>query len=613
MPRRRPRVGFLFSYLAYEYDTGLWRGLLRAAEAHGIDLIAVECSADPAESLAWQATRNDLVAGLDLDGIVVPGTMRFTFLDAQIEEFLSSLSPVPMVLIARSFASRPCVFTDNRAGILAMVEHLVKAHGRRRIAYIAGHAHGADAIQRHDAYREALDIHGLEYDPALVYRPTGEYDPFVGAKAVGKIWGEGDRRPDALVSNNDDAAISAIGELARRGVAVPREVSVTGFDDIGPCLDVKPRLTTVRQPHREIGEAAIELVSQAMKGAPPSTVTVPGIPVFRRSCGCSSSEAEAYTRAAPQARNPGARPFVGEPVRRLIGESLAAKDPDIFLDGLDAAVSAEDSLEPLYELWIDRLKGLFARLPEAAALASPPEALTRLYQAAVERLGAATSAIERSRGAQVRNSYNILNSFFSWSAFSFNAAGLGQAFVENLPKVGIQEFLLCLYLDTAERVAVRLVFPARPEAGLVPGGQGSPREVVMQFMEEQAVSSQVRPLVLMPLHHDGIHLGFVVCRVGIPDGSLFLALQRLLSDTLKGNALLEAVRDHSRELETRVKTLSGFLPICASCKKIRDDKGYWNQVEAYISEHSEVEFSHGLCPDCARKIYPHIDHSRLTP
>ena len=61
-----------------------------------------------------------------------------------------------------------------------------------------------------------------------------------------------------------------------------------------------------------------------------------------------------------------------------------------------------------------------------------------------------------------------------------------------------------------------------------------------------------------------------------------------------------------QEAIARVKTLSGFLPICASCKKIRDDKGYWNQIEAYISEHSEAEFSHGICPQCAQKLYPHL-------
>jgi PAS domain S-box-containing protein len=57
---------------------------------------------------------------------------------------------------------------------------------------------------------------------------------------------------------------------------------------------------------------------------------------------------------------------------------------------------------------------------------------------------------------------------------------------------------------------------------------------------------------------------------------------------------------------SEVKKLSGFLPICSSCKKIRDDKGYWNEVETYIGEHSEALFSHSICPDCMRKLYPEI-------
>jgi hypothetical protein len=54
------------------------------------------------------------------------------------------------------------------------------------------------------------------------------------------------------------------------------------------------------------------------------------------------------------------------------------------------------------------------------------------------------------------------------------------------------------------------------------------------------------------------------------------------------------------------KTLRGIIPICSSCKRIRDDKGYWHQVEVYISEHSEADFSHGICEECARKLYPEV-------
>ena len=57
------------------------------------------------------------------------------------------------------------------------------------------------------------------------------------------------------------------------------------------------------------------------------------------------------------------------------------------------------------------------------------------------------------------------------------------------------------------------------------------------------------------------------------------------------------------KLNTKLTT-SGLLPICSSCKKIRDDKGYWNQIEGYIREHSDATFSHGICPDCTKALYP---------
>ena len=66
------------------------------------------------------------------------------------------------------------------------------------------------------------------------------------------------------------------------------------------------------------------------------------------------------------------------------------------------------------------------------------------------------------------------------------------------------------------------------------------------------------------------------------------------------NQLIQSLQDSL----AKIKTLSGMLPICAACKKIRDDKGYWNQIETYLHEHSKAEFSHGICPECAKKLYP---------
>jgi len=102
-----------------------------------------------------------------------------------------------------------------------------------------------------------------------------------------------------------------------------------------------------------------------------------------------------------------------------------------------------------------------------------------------------------------------------------------------------------------------------------------------------------------------------------------IALKKLFAAIEKCAELIQsrkAAQRHEEEREklikelqgalAKVKLLSGLLPICASCKKIRDDKGYWNQLESYLQAHSEAEFSHGLCPECAEKLYPGYHHER---
>ncbi|MDM8556421.1 response regulator [Desulfococcaceae bacterium HSG7] len=67
-----------------------------------------------------------------------------------------------------------------------------------------------------------------------------------------------------------------------------------------------------------------------------------------------------------------------------------------------------------------------------------------------------------------------------------------------------------------------------------------------------------------------------------------------------------------KEALSKIKTLNGLLPICASCKKIRDDKGYWNQVEHYIMDHSDADFTHSICPECVKELYPKIQERILN-
>ncbi len=112
------------------------------------------------------------------------------------------------------------------------------------------------------------------------------------------------------------------------------------------------------------------------------------------------------------------------------------------------------------------------------------------------------------------------------------------------------------------------------------------------------------PIIVLTGHDDD-ELSVLAVQKGAQDylvkGQVTSAiLGRAIRYAIERKKLLTQLEHSMKE----IRQLRGFLPICMHCKKIRDDKGYWTQVEVYISSHSETEFSHGLCPECAQKMYP---------
>jgi CheY-like chemotaxis protein len=85
-----------------------------------------------------------------------------------------------------------------------------------------------------------------------------------------------------------------------------------------------------------------------------------------------------------------------------------------------------------------------------------------------------------------------------------------------------------------------------------------------------------------------------------------MELRRLNGELQARNQELQTRNGQLQSALNKVKLLSGLLPICANCKKVRDDEGYWQEVEVYIQDHSEAQFSHGICPDCVQILYPEL-------
>ena len=194
---------------------------------------------------------------------------------------------LPLVLIHQSSPEGlniPCVTVENKAASRKIVEHLIVTHRRQRIVLLRGPDDNEDARWRELGYREALAAHNLAVDPQLI--GAGDFEREVARATIEKMLAAGVAF-DAIFTGDDEAAVGALLALEARGVRVPEEVSVVGFDDQRLATILHPPLTTVRAPTEQVGrEAARQLIKLIRTGSADPLTLLPTELVLRRSCGC---------------------------------------------------------------------------------------------------------------------------------------------------------------------------------------------------------------------------------------------------------------------------------------------------------------------------------------
>ena len=193
----------------------------------------------------------------------------------------------PIVLIHQSPPDKmsiPCVTVENKAASRRIVEHLMEAHGRRRIVFLRGPDHNEDSYWRETGYRQALEIRGIPFDEELVV--PGEFDRAVAEQSIRNLLSRGIVF-DAVFAGDDEAAAGVYSAFLAAGRSIPDDVSVVGFDDQRFSAYINPPLTTVRAHTEDVGRiAARQLLQIIQHGTADSLTLVPTEIVFRRSCGC---------------------------------------------------------------------------------------------------------------------------------------------------------------------------------------------------------------------------------------------------------------------------------------------------------------------------------------
>ncbi|NEE01548.1 LacI family DNA-binding transcriptional regulator [Phytoactinopolyspora halotolerans] len=263
------------------YSDEVIRGMERAARERGYGLlIAATVAGDPASTVADVAGRVDGVA-------VLAGTVSTAEL-----EVISRRLPVVMLAGPRenpALDHLDHVEVANFDGQLAMTRHLIVDHGLTKLAFVGGPPNSPDGEARFRGFQAAHLEAGLDI-PAEPRIRAG-LTTSSGRHAIGELLATLPERPQAVMFANDQMAVGALPELEHRGLRVPADIAVTGFDDISVSRLVRPALTTVRQPMQELGRHAVDLLLARVADrdrAPVSRLLQVSM-VRRASCGCRVS------------------------------------------------------------------------------------------------------------------------------------------------------------------------------------------------------------------------------------------------------------------------------------------------------------------------------------
>jgi diguanylate cyclase (GGDEF)-like protein len=277
-----------------EYSVTVYKGAISAASKLGVSVVTfgVGSFESPFQNMEMRTRLFSLVNTDDFDGIFYVSSSLSNYIGVErFLEYTASLGDIPSAHVGIRHDSLLTFGIDNYSGIYDAVNHLITEHGRKRIAYIGG-THGVyEADVRFKAYKQALIDNNIAYDERYVY--DGSFLREDGVSAVKAFLDERKIAIDGLVGANDHMALYAMKELQNRGISVPEQVSIVGFDDLSSARSCTPALTTVHQSAFELGSFAMSRLAEGIRDGKiemrheqlPARLTV------RQSCGCQAGTA----------------------------------------------------------------------------------------------------------------------------------------------------------------------------------------------------------------------------------------------------------------------------------------------------------------------------------
>lgn len=283
------RIGLLLEQLDYgeTYLDVFWKSSIAAAWDTGHHLLVMVGQyvlSDQVDEMA-QAALFSLLDPAVFDGFVVCGTLLNLLPPERGADFVARLPRLPAIVTTKRLPGLAAATVDNEAGLRELLRHLIRGHGYRRIACVRGPAGHEEAEARYRVWRQEIEAAGLDESRGLVVDANFNHNK--APRLLEDFFALPGGLPQAVSVCSDEIALYLCDQLDARGIRVPEDVAVVGFDNVARTLYVKSPLSTVHQPIVETADLAFREVARAVEaGEPPRDIHLRSGMVLRRSCGC---------------------------------------------------------------------------------------------------------------------------------------------------------------------------------------------------------------------------------------------------------------------------------------------------------------------------------------
>lgn len=290
----RRKIAVILSNMEGEYVSKVMNGIQSEAHACGFDIYAFNTSVsigEESEHNIGEYNIYNLVDYSSFDGIILfPNLIQGSLVYHSVIEHIRA-SGVYAVSVDMDVEGFAFVGGENYKPMKQLVNHLIEQHHYTKINFVGGQDFNTDNQERQAAYCDALKEHGIPVEKERIFQ--GAFTGIYGRMAAKKMLESPHLMPEAVVCATDSLAIGVRTVFSERGIRIPEQVALVGFDNIFEARNSIPRLTTVNRDAEEMGREAVRcIVRETEVSAQSGKMRFPGQPVFRESCGCCSTDEE---------------------------------------------------------------------------------------------------------------------------------------------------------------------------------------------------------------------------------------------------------------------------------------------------------------------------------